>query len=157
MKGASIKAPEREQSDNARRALERVCARGDFDAARELYSLDFVDHVNGLEFRGLEGILESVGLYRAIFPDLRIEVDGQVTEGDLVTSRWTMHGTHRGRGVTLKGITISRFTDGQIAEDWTASDNLDLLRQLGIRRAMMLALRWLTGRFSSGQKSSSRG
>jgi predicted ester cyclase len=157
MTGASIKTAEREQSDRARRALERVCARGDFEAAQELYSPDFIDHVNGLEFRGHEGILESVGLYRAIFPDLRIQVDGQVTEGDLVTSRWTTHGTHRGRSVTLRGITISRFTNGKIAEDWTASDNLDLVRQLGLRRALRLALSWLTGRLSSGQKPSRRG
>jgi predicted ester cyclase len=150
MTAASIKTAEREQSDKARRALERVCARGDFEAAQELYGPDFIDHVNGLEFRGHEGILESVGLYRAIFPDLRIQVDGQVAEGDFVTSRWTMHGTHRGRRVTLKGITISRFANGRIAEDWTASDNLD-------RRAMILALRWLTGRLSRGQKPSARG
>jgi predicted ester cyclase len=155
--GASIKTAEREQSDKAQRALEQVCASGDFEAARELYSAAFIDHVNGLEFHGHEGILESVGLYRAIFPDLRIQVDAQVTEGDLVTSRWTMNGTHRGSRVTLKGITISRFTNGKIAEDWTASDNLDLVRQLGLRRALLLALRWLTGRLSRGQKPPARG
>ena len=30
----------------ARRALEEVCARGDFARAPELYSPDFLDHVN---------------------------------------------------------------------------------------------------------------
>jgi hypothetical protein len=54
---------------HARRALEDVCARGDLDAAGELYAPDFVDHVNRLEYRGQKGIAESVALYRAVFPD----------------------------------------------------------------------------------------
>ena len=154
---ATIGAGEQEeQSAKARRALERVCARGDFEAARDLYSSDFVDHVNRMEFRGQAGIRESVGIYQAIFPDLRIEVEDQVSEGDLVTSRWTMHGTYRGRGVTLAGITISRFADGMIAEDWTASDTLDLMRQLGLRRSAILGLSYVTGRLSPNGKRSGR-
>ena len=109
-----------DQAVHARAALEQVCARGDLGRARELYASDFVDHVNALEFRGQAGIARSVALYGALFPDLRIEV---VDQGDRVVSRWTLHGTHRGRRVTLPGITISRFQDGQIAEDWTVSDN----------------------------------
>ena len=134
------------QSDHAREALEQVCARGDLRRARELYAEDFVDHVNALDFHGHDGIARSVALYRAIFPDLEIRVLDQSTEGDGVTSRWTLHGTHKGRAVTLPGITISRFEDDKIAEDWTLSDNLGLLRQLGLLRGLALAGRYLTGR-----------
>jgi SnoaL-like polyketide cyclase len=55
-----------------------------------------------------------------------------VSEGDRVVSRWMFRGTHRGRRVTLPGITISRFANDQIAEDWTVSDNLALIRQVGV-------------------------
>ena len=133
---------------HARQALEEVCARGDLVRARELYAEDFLDHVNDLEFRGQEGIAKSVALYAAIFPDLEIRVDDQVTEGDRVTSRWTLRGTHRGRRVELMGITISRFENGRIAEDWTTSDNLTLLRQLGALRALRLGARYVTGRLA---------
>jgi predicted ester cyclase len=154
---ATIRAVEQEEhSAKARRALERVCARGDFEAARDLYSPDFVDHVNRMEFRGHAGIRESVGIYHAIFPDLRIAVEDQVSEGYRVTSRWTMHGTYRGRRVTLPGITISRFAEGMIAEDWTASDTLDLVRQLGLRRSAILGLRYATGRLSPRETPSTR-
>jgi predicted ester cyclase len=123
------------------------CARAAISSApRELYASDFVDHVNALEFRGQDGIARSVALYRALFPDLRIEVVDQIHEGAKVVSRWTLHGTHRGRPVTLPGITISRFQDGQIAEDRTVSDNLTLLRQVGLRRGLALAVRYATGR-----------
>ena len=101
-----------------------MCARGDLERARELYADDFLDHVNALEFRGQEGIASSVAMYRAMFPDLRIEVVDQVADGDRVVSRWVLHGAHRGRRVTLPGITISRFENDKIAEDWTVSDNL---------------------------------
>jgi predicted ester cyclase len=134
------------QSDHAREALEQVCARGDLERARELYAEDFVDHVNALDFHGHDGIARSVAFYRAIFPDLEIRVLDQSTDGDRVTSRWTLHGTHNGRAVTLPGITISRFENGKIAEDWTVSDNLELLRRLGARRGLALAARHLTGR-----------
>jgi predicted ester cyclase len=134
----------------ARTALEEVCARGDLARARELYASDFLDHVNALEFRGQDGIARSVAMYRALFPDLRIEVLDQVSDEDRVVSRWRLDGTHRGRRVTLPGITISRFERGQIAEDWTVSDNLTLLRQVGLRRALALSLRYATGRLPGG-------
>ena len=131
---------------HARTALEQVCARGDLERARELYALDFIDHVNALEFHGQEGIARSVALYRALFPDLRIDVVDQVSGGDQVVSRWTLQGTHRGWRVTLEGITISRFENGQIAEDWTVSDNLGLLRQIGLRRGLALGARYVRRR-----------
>ena len=84
-------------ADHARAALEEVCARGDLARARELYAEDFVDHVNALDFHGQEGIAKSVALYHAVFPDLRIQVEDQTTDGDRITSRWTLHGTHKGR------------------------------------------------------------
>jgi predicted ester cyclase len=130
-------------ADHARSALEEVCARGDLACARELYAEDFIDHVNALEFHGQEGIAKSVALYRAVFPDLRIRVEDQTVDGDRVTSRWTLQGTHKGRKVMLPGITISRFENGRIAEDWTVSDNLELLRRLGVRPGLALAARQL--------------
>jgi predicted ester cyclase len=135
-----------DQPQRARTALEEVCARGDLNRARELYATDFVDHVNALEFHGHDGIARSVAMYRALFPDLRIEVLDQISEGHRVVSRWMLHGTHRGRRVTLPGITISRFQDGRIAEDWTVSDNLTLLRRLGLRRGLGLLARYTTRR-----------
>jgi steroid delta-isomerase-like uncharacterized protein len=140
--------PMNDRQAHARRALEDVSARGDLDAARQLYAADFIDHVNRREFHGQEGIAESVALYCGVFPDLAIRVDDQITEGDRVVSRWTLEGTHHGRRVTLPGITINRFENGRIAEDWTVSDNAALLQQLGPRRAIALAARRLTGRLT---------
>jgi len=118
--------------------LEEVCARGDLEAARELYAADFVDHVNGRTFHGQEGIRRSVTTYANLFENLRIRVEEQVAGGDRVASRWTLSGNRGGRPINLSGMTISRFADGKIAEDWTVSDSVGLLRQLGVRRSLLL-------------------
>jgi predicted ester cyclase len=129
------------QAETAKRALEEVCSARDLAALPDVYHPDFVDHVNSLEYRGHEGARKSVALYKALFPDLRFVVEDQVTQGDRVASRWTLHGTHRGRQVKLSGIVISRFQDGRIIEDHAASDTMELVRQLGLWRSLLLAVR----------------
>ena len=128
-------------ADTARRALEDVCSGKSLDEIPDVYHPDFVDHVNALEYRGHEGARRSVALYLELFPDLSFTVEDQVTEGDRVASRWRLDGTHRGREVTLRGIVISRFEDGRIVEDWAASDTMEIPRQLGIWRSLLLAVK----------------
>lgn len=125
--------------DVARTALERVCALGDMALAPSCYAEDFDDHVNGVDYRGLEGVRRSTALYRALFDDLSFEVVDQVAEDDRVASRFVVTGVNRGRHVRLWGITISRLRAGRIVEDWSAFDSLELLRQLGVRRSLLAA------------------
>jgi ubiquinone/menaquinone biosynthesis C-methylase UbiE/predicted ester cyclase len=129
-----------DHTETARRALEEVCSGRDLDGISRDYHPDFVDHVNRFTYRGHDGARQSVALYLALFPDLRFDVEDQVSEGDKVASRWRLRGTHRGREVELRGIVISRFEDGRIIEDWAASDTSELIRQLGLRRALQLAI-----------------
>jgi SAM-dependent methyltransferase/predicted ester cyclase len=129
-----------DQTETARHALEEVCSGRNLDGIPRDYHPDFVDHVNRFTYYGHDGARRSVALYLALFPDLRFEVDDQVTEGDKVASRWTLRGTHKGREVELRGIVISRFEDGRIIEDWASSDTMELVRQLGLRRTLALAV-----------------
>ena len=130
-----------EHRETARRALEEVCSGRDLAPVEDVYSDRFVDHVNALEYRGTEGACRSVALYLKLFPDLSFRVDEQVTERDRVASRWTLRGTHRGRRVQLPGTVISRFEEGKIVQDWAASDTLELARQLGVWRSLLLLLK----------------
>jgi predicted ester cyclase len=130
-----------ENAEVARQALEIACSGKRPGAIEEVYSPEFVDHVNSLTYHGTEGAHQSVALYLELFPDLQFVVEEQVTEGDRVASRWTLSGTHRGRKVRLWGIVISRLEDGQIVEDWAATDSLALVRQLGVWRSAVLAVR----------------
>jgi predicted ester cyclase len=138
----------RDRTDLARHALEQVCSGSDASAAVGVYSPDFHDHVNAREYHGHEGIRQSLGLYQLVFSDgdLRIRVEDQVGEGERVVSRWVAEGHNRGRPIRIWGIVISRIENGEIAEDWAASDNLELIRQLGPRRMLLLAIAWLRAR-----------
>jgi predicted ester cyclase len=126
-----------------RTALEQVCSRGDMSLAPRCYAEDFADHVGRLQYRGLEGVEHSTAFYRALFDDLAFDVVDQVAEGDRVASRFVLSGTNRGRRVSLWGITISRLENGRIAEDWSAFDSIELIRQLGLWRTLLAAPRML--------------
>ena len=128
-------------ADLARRALERVCSGAGLDAPALYYSPSFVDHVNGRDYHGLQGAEESVASYRRLIRDLSIRVEQQVVEHDVVTSRFTVSGTIYGRRVQFGGITISRFEQGKIVEDWSVTDTVSMLRQIGVFRSLLLLVR----------------
>ena len=78
----------------------------------------------------------------AAFPDLRIEVEGLVAQGDEVVTRWVATGTHTGEGlgfrathekVTMRGITWVRIRDGKMMEGWQHSNLPEVL--LGLSKA----------------------
>lgn len=132
---------DRNLAANAKGALERVCSGKGLDSASRYYSSEFVDHVNGLKFRGLEGVRRSVESYTKVLSDLDLVVQDQVTEGNRVTSRFVVSGHSFGKRVRFNGITISRFKDGLIVEDWSVTDTISLLRQLGVWRSVLIGLR----------------
>src|SRR5688572_32541586 len=68
-----MQAVERSQALRAKVALEEVCSGARLGSAPEFYSSHFVDHVNGAEHRGHEGIRRSVQAYARVLSDLRIE------------------------------------------------------------------------------------
>ena len=77
--------------------------------------------------------------------NIEISVEEQLVEGNRVTSRFVVSGTNRGRRVRFNGITISRFEDGRIIEDWSVTDTLGMLRQLGAWRSVLVGLQqWRT-------------
>lgn len=90
----------------------------------------------------LEGVQQSVALYTKVLSDLTLVVEDQVTEGHRVTSRFVVSGTSFGKRVRFAGITISRFKDGVIVEDWSVTDTLGMLRQLGVWRSVLVLRRW---------------
>lgn len=143
-----------EMAESAKGALERVCSGAGLDPSSRYYSPEFVDHVNDLKFYGLEGTRQSVELYTKVLSDLKVRVEEQIVEGNRVTSRFVVSGLSYGRRVTFNGITISRFEDGLIVEDWSVTDTLGMLRQLGLWRSALLALRqWETLRKSTSKHS----
>jgi predicted ester cyclase len=123
-----------------RRIIEEVYNRGDLDLVDEVAAADLVIHSGPQDIRGREGAKQYVAALRAGFPDLRFTIEDQVAEGDMVVTRWSARGTHRGefqgvtatdREVRLAGTDIDRIVGGKVVECWAHVDELGLLRQLG--------------------------
>jgi predicted ester cyclase len=130
-------------AETARVALEEVCSGRRPDKLEHIYHEGFADHVNDVTYFGHDGARRSIAGYLALFSDLAFRVDDQVTEGDKVASRWTLTGTHRRRRVELHGVVLSRVRDDQIIEDWAFTDRVELLRQLGAWRSVLLVVNQL--------------
>jgi predicted ester cyclase len=125
----------------AQNALERVCSGRCLAEASQYYSPVFIDHVNGERLVGFAGIEQSVELYKRFINGLAITVQDQLTEGDRVMCRFVVAGFVYGRKVSIDGITVSRIENERIVEDWSVTDTASLLRQIGVWRALWIALR----------------
>jgi ketosteroid isomerase-like protein len=104
------------------RAVFEVWGSGELDRLDALVAGDVVHHdpYDRHAADGLEGMKATIAANRERFPDLRLTVEDQVAEEDLVATRWAARMTDAasGREATLAGITIDRFAEGKIAEAW---------------------------------------
>jgi predicted ester cyclase len=119
-----------------------IANRNALDEIEEVIAPDFVGHdlPPGLP-PGPEGLRQFRLGTQAAFPDARTTVQQLLAEGEYVSARFTVVGTHlgplmgfapTGKPFELQLIEIARFRDGKIVERWTERDFLGLLRQLGL-------------------------
>lgn len=109
----------------------------DLDFADVVFHPHFVNHyrpegrVIDPGERPASGFQAFYGQLLHAFPNARMEINEQVAEGDLVCTRKTLHGTHRGElwglaptgnEVEFEFIDIFRVADGMLIEHWTSMD-----------------------------------
>ncbi|MCC5479477.1 ester cyclase [Streptomyces barringtoniae] len=130
----------------AQTAFGEAVVTGDLDALEEIVAPGSIDHDPAPgQAPGPEGYKTMFGELRTAFPDLRIAVDHLVATDEEVAFAYTVSGTHlgplmghraTGRKVSYRGMQISRFDgDGRLVERWGSSDELGMLRQLGLAEA----------------------
>jgi steroid delta-isomerase-like uncharacterized protein len=135
-----------QNKDLMRRFAEEVFTAGDVDRVEEFCAPDFVDHQEGPPGTpsGIEGMKAIVAMYHEAFPDLAVNIEDVIAEGDRVVIRATFTGTHRGelmgilasgKRVEVDSIDIVRIEDGKAAEHWGVTDTMALMEQIGAVRA----------------------
>ncbi len=112
------------------------------EAVREQLAADFQDHeMPPGTPPGPEAVIQYRAMLDTAFPDLRVNVEDTVAEGDLVAVRASWTGTHRGvfplmplpvtnRTFRFTGMVFWRIRDGKIVERWATIDRLGLQQQL---------------------------
>jgi steroid delta-isomerase-like uncharacterized protein len=124
----------------ARRAFDEILSLGRFELAEQLYAKEFINH--GLHSNAsLEEDQTALKGWHTAFPDLVVVPEKLIAEDDLVTIYWIARGTNTGTGnglpatgkkAELTGITIWRIVDGKIKDEWSAFDQLSMMRQFGL-------------------------
>ena len=123
--------------------FEEVWNKGNLEAIDRLMAPDAIEHglTNAKEddARGPAAFKPFVTKFKEAFPDLRIEVEQTVCEGEFVVARCVVRGTHNGEGlgmlpsnrpIEITGMTMVRVRDGQMVEGWNNFDMQTLMAQI---------------------------
>ncbi len=87
----------------------------------------------------IKGYGQLVTALHTAFPDVCYTIQEMIAEGDKVVTTWNVTGTHMGEWLGIKpagktlsssGVSISRISDGKIAEEFAQFDALGQLQQL---------------------------
>lgn len=115
---------------------------GNIDVAVESFAPNAVDHDPAPgQGAGREGFKAFFTQLTTAFPDAHIEPAHLVADHDNVAIAYTLTGTHQGdfngiaptgKKIEVRGLQIGRFEDGKIVERWGSSDELGILKQLGV-------------------------
>ncbi|WP_328551361.1 ester cyclase [Streptomyces sp. NBC_00358] len=107
---------------------------------------DMADDVFSPQFRtdgllvGVRGPLETVRRRLAAFPDLETEIEDLISAADKVVVRVRWTGTQTGdysgvpaggKRVEVRVMSIWRFAEGKVVDNWTIQDQFSLLQQTG--------------------------
>jgi predicted ester cyclase len=118
----------------ARRVYE-IISTGDFDRAEEVVDREAPDNEllpGDPPAKLIDTFKETFLEARQGFPDLSVDVEDVVAEGDRVAARVTMRGTHRGefqgiaptgKRVEVRAIDMFRIVNSKIVEHWGHADD----------------------------------
>lgn len=120
-----------------------VWNKGRVDVLDALLTSDYINHTPSTPDppRGPGGLKPIVEGIRAGFPDLHYEIVDLIITHDRVVARVVMTGTHTGtlfgipptgKRVNVNQINIEQIVNGKIAEHWRVTDELTMMKQLGV-------------------------
>jgi steroid delta-isomerase-like uncharacterized protein len=120
-----------------------VWNKGNVDVLDELLSTDYINHTPSTPNppQGAIGLKPIVLAIRKGFPDLHYEIKEIITTKDRVVARVLMTGTQTdslfgipptGKRIKVNQINIEKIENGKIVEHWRVTDELTMMKQLGV-------------------------
>ena len=124
-----------------RRFVDEVLNPRNYDHMEEFVAPDFL--MDGRAF-GAEGYRQTHQRWRKGLPDLHIEIEHVVADGNLLAFHVIFSGTHKGtfhyrhfampptgKRIEWRNIQFRRIENGMFVEGWHVNDTLGLMEQLG--------------------------
>lgn len=131
------------------RLYEEAWNNDDYAVADEIFAPDYIRHDASDPVQGPgEAILQSERTreVKSLIPDLRLEPDVIMADGDMVAVRWTSRGNPDGvpgfmrllvgktGPIVATGVNMYRFREGRVVEIWNNRDDLTIRREMGVFR-----------------------
>jgi predicted ester cyclase len=115
--------------------------RRDLDGYLKLYDNAVIHHGFSSRIRpGVAGLRDHYTGFLKAFPDMRIDIQDIIADGDKLAHRILFSGTHKGeflgqpptgKMVRADGIHIHAFKNRKAVEVWQVFDNLTFLLEIG--------------------------
>ena len=118
---------------------------GNLNVIDEIMAPNFVAHGEAMGFQADQDVREAMkqGIMWAkmLLPDLKVTIVDTVAQGEKVVCRLVFQGTHTGTDgqipasgnkIEYTAIAINRFENGLLAERWFNSDEMGMMRQMGL-------------------------
>ena len=112
----------------AKRFIEEIVNTGNTENISEFIDPNYKDHNDKEnEVTGINGAKAHVEAVRSTYPDLKVSIEQQICEGDIVVSRIIGRATHTGewlgmkptyKPITIHGVNIDRIKNNKIVEHW---------------------------------------
>ncbi|HEX3043319.1 MAG TPA: ester cyclase [Bacillota bacterium] len=122
------------------RYYQEVLTNRNFQVFSAIFASGFTAHGPSGVTANLPEYLDAIKASHKAYPDLRVNIEDQIAEGDRVVTRWMAQGTHQGtyfgipatgKEVSIAAIHIHRVENGQLAELWEQINIFGALQQLG--------------------------
>jgi steroid delta-isomerase-like uncharacterized protein len=127
------------------RWFEEAWNKGREEAIDEMVDPDVIAYgltdAEGATVRGREDFHRFFRQFRSAFPDIHVDIEETIREGDKIGAVCRVTATHQGEGLgfaatnnraEFSGILMVRLRDGKIAEAWNYFDFMTLFGQLGV-------------------------
>ncbi|MEE4258674.1 MAG: ester cyclase [Bacteroidales bacterium] len=119
-----------------RRYIEDIENTGDVSNIEKFIADDYEEVHDGIRYKiGIKGAREHILGVRYVFPDLKLTIENQISEGDWVATIYSVTGTFQedweylgikstGERITFTGVNVDRIKDGKIIEHGGAANLL---------------------------------
>ncbi|MCB2208627.1 MAG: ester cyclase [Bacteroidetes bacterium] len=125
-----------------RRFIEEIENTGVVTNIHEFISENYVEVSEGERHPiGIKGAIEHVLGIRKVYPDLKLTIKNQISEGEWVVTIYSVTGTFKkewfdmkptGKPITFTGVNVDRIKNGKIIEHGGAANLLEPLLKAGV-------------------------